>query len=144
MQQSVSPRCSGQKGESLVEVLVALAILLGILVGVLQLFTMALLSFHTTGAQTEMMQRAQTVVEVIRMVSSSGVSGTSGILPLSTGTRQLPFTTTDTGFDFWGPSGFAVIGTYSEVGGTSSDGVTKSGRRVSVSSKSCWRWGWPF
>ncbi len=109
MQQSVSPRCSGQKGESLVEVLVALAILLGILVGVLQLFTMALLSFHTTGAQTEMMQRAQTVVEVIRMVSSSGVSGTSGILPLSTGTRQLPFTTTDTGFDFWGPSGFAVI-----------------------------------
>jgi len=100
---------SDQRGESLVEVLVALGILLIILVGVLQLFTMALLSFHTSSAQTEMIQRGQNVVEVIRLVRSSGVSGTSGILPLSAGTRQLPVASSDTGFDFWGPDGFGVI-----------------------------------
>lgn len=100
---------SNQKGESLVEVLVALAILLVILVGVLQLFTLALLSFHGTSAHAEMTRRAEAVVEVIRLVRSSGVSGTSGILPLSTSTRQLPVASGDTGFDFWGPTGYGVV-----------------------------------
>ncbi len=100
---------SNQKGESLVEVLAALGILLAILVGVLQLFTMALLSFHATSAQGEMMRKAESVVEVIRLVRASGVSGTSGILPLSAGDRQLPVSSSDTGFDFWGPAGFGVV-----------------------------------
>jgi len=100
---------SDQRGESLVEILVALGILLMILVGVLQLFTMALLSFHATSAQAEMVRRGQDVVEVIRMVRSSGTSGTSGILPLAAGTRQLPVASNDTGYDFWGPAGFGVI-----------------------------------
>ena len=100
---------SNERGESLVEVLAALAILLFILVGVLQLFTMALLSFHGTSAHAEMVRRGQDVVEIIRMVRSSGVSGNSGILPLSIGTRQLPVADTDAGFDFWGPGGYGVI-----------------------------------
>ncbi len=98
-----------EKGESLVEVLAALAILLFILVGVLQLFTMALLSFHGTSAHAEMVRRGEAVVEVIRLVRSSGVSGTSGILPLAAGTRQLPVAASDAGFNFWGPAGFAII-----------------------------------
>jgi hypothetical protein len=56
-----------------------------------------------------MVRRGQDVVEIIRMVRSSGVSGNSGILPLSTGTRQLPVADTDSGFDFWGPGGYGVI-----------------------------------
>lgn len=102
-------RFSCEKGESLVEVLAALGILLAILVGVLQLFTMALLSFHGTSAHGEMMQRAEAVVEVVRLVRSSGVSGNSGVLPLTTGTRQLPVASSDTGYDFWGPAGFAIV-----------------------------------
>lgn len=100
---------SNEKGESLVEVLAAMAILLAILVGVLQLFTMALLSFHGTSAHGEMVRRAEAVVEVIRMVRSSGVTGTSGILPLAAGTRQLPVASIDAGFDFWGPAGFGIV-----------------------------------
>jgi len=100
---------SNQKGESLVEVLVALGILLIILVGVLQLFTMALLSFHGTSAQSEMVRRAEAVVEIVRLVRSSGISGASGILPLAAGTRQLPVASTDSGYSFWGPTGFGVI-----------------------------------
>lgn len=102
-------RFSNEKGESLVEVLAALGILLAILVGVLQLFTMALLSFHGTSAQSEMVQRAEAVVEVVRLVRSSGVSGTSGVLPLAAGTRQLPVDSSDAGFDFWGPTGFGIV-----------------------------------
>ena len=108
MKRPISRHCK-EKGESLVEVLAALAILLFILVGVLQLFTMALLSFHGTSAHSEMVQRGEAVVEIIRMVRSSGVSGNSGILPLAVGNRQLPVASTDTGFDFWGPAGFGVV-----------------------------------
>lgn len=98
-----------EKGESLVEVLAALAILLLVLVSILQLFSLSLLSFQATSAHRDMMRRAQEVVEVIRMVSSTQVSGASGILPFSVGTTQLPTTSSDTGFSFWGPAGFNVV-----------------------------------
>lgn len=98
-----------QRGESFVEVLVALAILLFIMVSVLQLFTMALLTFHATNAHAEMKVKAESVVEVIRLVRSTGVGAESGILPLAAGTRQLPNQSSDTGFSFWGPTGFAVV-----------------------------------
>lgn len=107
--QSLNCDSNRQRGESLVEILVAMAILLVILVGVLQLFTMALLSYHATTAHREMMSRAEAVVEVIRLVRSSGVSGTSGVLPLNAGTRNLPVSSGDAGYDFWGPSGYGVI-----------------------------------
>jgi len=99
----------GERGESLVEVLVALAILLFIMVSVLQLFTMALLTFHATNAQAEMKVKAESVVEVIRLVRSTGAGGDSGILPLAAGIRQLPTQSADAGYSFWGPSGFAVM-----------------------------------
>ncbi len=91
------------------EVLVALAIMLLIMVSVLQLFTMALLTHHATNAQAEMTSKAESVVEVIRLVRSTGVSGASNILPLAAGTRTLPTRASDTGFAFWGPTGFAVV-----------------------------------
>lgn len=100
---------SGERGESLIEVLIAMAILLVILVGVLQLFTMALLGFHATTAQREMTSKAETVVEVIRLISSTQATGDHGILPLAVGDRALPVNNLDTGFNFWGPTGFAVV-----------------------------------
>ena len=98
-----------ERGESLVEVLVALAIMLLIMVSVLQLFTMALLTFHATNAQAEMTTKAEAVVEVIRLVRSTGASGASGILPLASDTRSLPTRAGEAGFSFWGPTGFAVV-----------------------------------
>jgi len=99
-----------QRGESLIEVLVALAILLLVLVSILQLFSLSLLSFHATSAHRDMMRRAQEVVEIFRLVvSTNDTSNTSGILPLSARTMQLPRSSSDTGYSFWGPSNFDVV-----------------------------------
>lgn len=98
-----------ERGQSLVEVLVALALMLMIVVGVLQLFSMALLTAHASAAQAEMTRKAEAVVEVIRLVRATGATGTSGILPLSAGSQALPRDPADTGWDFWGPTGMAVV-----------------------------------
>jgi len=100
---------TAERGESLVEVLIAMAILLVILVGVLQLFTMALLTFHSNTAQREMTRKAETVVEVIRLINATQATGAHGILPMAVDTRSLPVNSSYTGWDFWGPDGFAVV-----------------------------------
>lgn len=100
---------NGERGESLIEVLAALAILLLILVSILQLFSLSLLSFHASSAHRDMMRRAQQVVEVVRLAASTGYSGSSGILPLGQKSIQLPTTSSETGYDFWGPSGFNIV-----------------------------------
>lgn len=102
---------SSERGSSLVEVLASLVILLFVMLGTLQLFTMALAVDRVTDAQTEMTTKAHTVVEIIRLVNSTQQAGTSGILPLGEGVRVLPTASYETGFDFWGPSGFGVIDT---------------------------------
>jgi len=98
-----------QKGESLVEVLVALAILLLVLVSILQLFSLSLMSYHSTSAHRDMMRRAQEVVEIIRLVNSTNVTGSSGLLPMAVRTIQLPRKSNDTGWAFWGPAGFNIM-----------------------------------
>ncbi len=99
-----------ERGQSLVEVLAALAIMLLVMVGVLQLFTMGLLSYRVSTAQSEMTNKAQAVVEVIRMVNSLGLTANNGgILPLATSTRNLPVTSSDANWAFWGPAGFGII-----------------------------------
>ena len=98
-----------ERGESLVEVLAALAILLLVLVSILQLFSLSLLSFHSTSAHRDMMRRAQEVVEIFRLVNSTNAGGTSGILPLSARTMQLPRSSSDSGYSFWGPSNYDVV-----------------------------------
>lgn len=98
-----------ERGDSLVEVLVAMGIMLVILLSVLQLFSMALLAFHASSAQAEMTRKAESVVEVIRIVNATGKDGNSGILPLQAGpARQLPYT--GESYDqFWGPNGYGVM-----------------------------------
>jgi hypothetical protein len=100
---------AAERGSTLVEVLASMVIFLMIMVGVLQLFTLSLVNDRAADAKTEMMRKAQMVVEIIRTVRATGQSGTSGIMPLATGTRNLPVRVGDTGFDFWGPQGYAII-----------------------------------
>jgi hypothetical protein len=95
-----------ERGESLVEVLAALAVLLLVMVGVLQLFSLAVLSYRVAAAQTEMTNKAESVVEVIRMVSSTG---TGSILPLTAGSTNLPYGPAAAANTFWGPSGFGIV-----------------------------------
>jgi len=109
MQNTIYKHPRSERGESLVEVLAALAILLMVLVSILQLFSLSILSFHATTAHRDMMRRAQEIVEVVRMVASTNQSGTSGILPLAARTFQLPTSANDTGFDFWGPAGMNIV-----------------------------------
>lgn len=98
-----------ESGSTLVEVLASMVIFLIIMVGVLQLFTLSLANDRAADAKTELMRKAQMVVEVIRTVRATGQGGTSAILPLSAGTRSLPVNSGDSGFDFWGPQGYAII-----------------------------------
>ena len=98
-----------ERGGSLIEVLVSMLILLFVLVGVLQLFVMSIAVERVSDAQSELMGKARSVIEIVRVVSATGASGTSGVLPLSAGRRTLPLSPTDTGFDFWGPSGFDIV-----------------------------------
>ncbi len=98
-----------ERGASLVEVLVAMLLLLFVMLGVLPLLVMALQVERVAEAQSEMSRKAQAVVEIVRVVRSTGNGGSSGILPLAAGTRNLPYTAADTGFDFWGPAGVGVV-----------------------------------
>jgi type II secretory pathway pseudopilin PulG len=98
-----------ERGSSLVEVLVSMVILLFVMLGTLQLFTMALVVDRVSDAQAEMTRKAHAVVEIIRIVNSTQQSGTSGVLPLNEGTRSLPTTTFEDGYDFWGPSGYGIM-----------------------------------
>jgi len=127
MQNDLREEHRAQRGESLVEVLTALAILLLILVSILQMFSLSLLSFHATSAHRDMMRKAQEVVEIYRMVASTRISGTSGILPLAVGTRHLPESSSDSGYDFWGPSSFNIVqeGAPYRVNINIADGVTE-------------------
>jgi Tfp pilus assembly protein PilV len=111
MEGTIASGLRSEHGSSLVEVLASMVILLFVMLGTLQLFTMALAVDRVTDAQSEMTTKAHTVVEIIRLVNSTKQdgTGTSGILPLSEGTRVLPRGLSDDGYDFWGPNGFGVI-----------------------------------
>ena len=127
MQQTSLIHTRREGGESLVEVLAALAILLLVLVSILQLFSLSILSFHATSAHRDMMRRAQEVVEVVRMVASTKQSGSSGILPLTVRTFQLPTTSADSTFPFWGPAGFNIVeeGAPYQIDVNVADGLTE-------------------
>ncbi len=98
-----------ERGGSLIEVLVSMLILLFVLVGVLQLFVMSVAVERLTEAQSELMGKARSVIEIVRLVNATGAAGNSGVLPLTVGRRTLPLTSGDTGFDFWGPAGFDIV-----------------------------------
>lgn len=109
-----------RRGSSLIEVLVAMSILSIMVAGILQLFSLALLSSAAAAARTELLFKCQQVVENIRFCyaltrrnpavpppTSAGVSVVP--VPLAAGTHNLPYTSTDWAWDYWGPAGANVM-----------------------------------
>ncbi len=105
------------RGSSLIEVLVAMAILSIMVAGILQLFSLALLSSAAAAARTELLFKCQQVVENIRFCyaltrrTPPGTPPVSSGVPavLTAGTYDLPYRSSDTGWDYWGPDGANVM-----------------------------------
>lgn len=109
----------GDRGSSLIEVLVAIAILALMMVGILQMFSVALVTNYGSAARTEMTYKAQQVVENLRLIyffarQGNNTLATAAGVPttiVSTGTTPvlLPATSTDSTttltWAYWGPGG---------------------------------------
>ena len=85
-----------------------------VLVGILQMFSVSLIINKGAAARTQMLFKCQQVVENIRWyyfvtANSLAAPTNTGIPPLAAGTVNLPYVTTDAGWDFWGPSGANVM-----------------------------------
>lgn len=106
-----------RRGSSLIEVIVAMAILSIMVAGILQLFSLALLSSAAAAARTELLFKCQQVVENIRFCyaltrrNPPGTPPASSGVPaaLAPGTYNLPYTSSDAGWDYWGPNGANVM-----------------------------------
>lgn len=111
-------RRDGEKGSSLIEVVMALGILLILMIGILQMFSMSYLMNLNSAASTEMAYKGQQVAEVLRWaLYQSAVGQPIGVSPyelpltaLDPGVSYpLPSTSSDANWNFWGPSGMGVI-----------------------------------
>jgi len=85
-----------------------------VLVGILQMFSVSLIINKGAAARTQMLFKCQQVVENIRWyyyvtANSLAAPTNTGIPPLGLGTVNLPYVSTDAGWDFWGPSGANVM-----------------------------------
>ncbi len=106
-----------RRGSSLIEVIVAMAILSIMVAGILQLFSLALLSSAAAAARTELLFKCQQVTENIRFCygltrrNPPGTPPVSSGVPaaLTVGTYNLPYKSSDTGWDYWGPDGANVM-----------------------------------
>lgn len=109
------PAARGEKGSSLLEVLIAMAILLFLMVGVLSMFSVAFLSNMGAAARTEMTYKAQQVAGAIQYlnymqrttpakVPASSVTGLS--FPLNLTATPAKITDLSAGalkYPYWGP-----------------------------------------
>jgi Tfp pilus assembly protein PilV len=103
-----------RRGSSFVEVLLAMTIMALVLVGILQMFSVSLIINKGAAARTQMLFKCEQVVENIRWyyyVTSNSLAAptNTGIPPLAAGTVNLPYVSTDAGWDFWGPNGANVM-----------------------------------
>jgi hypothetical protein len=116
------------RGSSFIEILIALTILAIMMVGILQMFSLALLTNNGSAARTELLYRAQQVVENLRLIYyfeaqgqpalrvAAGVTPYTGLaVPALAGTRfYLPYVTGEVTaqglkWDYWGPDNFNVV-----------------------------------
>jgi Tfp pilus assembly protein PilV len=115
-----SARRRGERGMTLVEVLIAFLILFVVTLSVLQLFSLALAVNLGSLARTDLTYRAQRAAETIRWVYAYETRDPTLFTTLQTqsgidlGTQQgttvtLPATDTDAHWSFWGPAGAAVV-----------------------------------
>jgi len=104
-------RKARQRGLTLIEVIIALFILFVVMVAILELFTLSYTVSLGSKARTDMMYRAERVVETLRWqlaLSRAGNPSSPGCCPLSGAPFTLP--TTGSCYDnFWGPAGPANV-----------------------------------
>lgn len=98
-------RRGGEKGTTLIEVLIAMFVLLLLILGVLQLFSVSMAMNLGAGARTEMTYKAMEVMEVLRWANSAEApvawAGRAPLMP--DGEYPLPTNSGEAGWDFWGP-----------------------------------------
>ncbi len=103
----------GEKGSSLIEVMVALLIMLFLMVGILQMFALSYMVGLGSAARTELSHKCEQVMESLRYFSYLSHEGLS--LPANTGitfaagTYDLPYTGSAVGTSYWGPTGADVV-----------------------------------
>lgn len=119
-------RRSRTRGSSFIEILIALTILALMMIGILQMFSLALLTNNGSAARTELLDRAQQVVENLRLIYYFDAQGQPALrvaagvpaytaLPGPAGTRYyLPYEVNETTaqglkWTYWGPDGFDVV-----------------------------------
>ncbi len=111
----------GERGTSLLEVLIALLIFLFLMIGVLQMFTLAFLVNKGAGARTEMTYKAQQVVENMRFLNylyhldvtnkSKLPTDMQAWFPLTDGASYdlSTFSSSQLSTSYWGPSKSDVV-----------------------------------
>lgn len=114
------------RGSSFIEILIALTILAIMMVGILQMFSLALLTNNGSAARTELLYRAQQVVENLRLIYyfesqgqpalriAAGVKPYTQLLDVVGDRFYLPYvenedTTEGLTWAYWGPGNFNVV-----------------------------------
>ena len=107
----------GQKGSTLVEILISMVILSFHLVGILQMFGAAFIINQRSATKTLQSYKCQQLSEVIRIVwninretgmlppsaSDSGIQFQNGFIGI------LPYNNGDQNWSFWGPAGANIV-----------------------------------
>ena len=103
------------RGSSFVEVLLAMTIMAIVLVGILQMFSVSLIINKGSAARTQMLFKCQQVVENLRWYyyvsqrTLATLPTNTGIPALAATTVDLPYTSADASWGFWGPQGANVM-----------------------------------
>ena len=124
-----------RRGSSFIEILVSLALLAIVMVGILQMFTLSLLTNFGSAARTDLLYKAQQVVENLRLIyylqnpdgdGNDAVRAAAGVpvnlaatatpiyLPYDSQGADLSDCTaddpdTDLTWSHWGPCGFNIV-----------------------------------
>lgn len=103
----------GERGSSLLEVLIALFIMLVLTLGILQMFSMAYMMNMGSAARTQLTFKCEQVTEVLRfaggLIREGGTVPAGSNIVFTTGDYLLPYEGSEADYAFWGPGGSNVV-----------------------------------